>query len=59
MRCLRCDGSGFERKKPNLPRKPCYWCEGTGKEPDDISESLWADVNRKFCELFRDGYTTR
>jgi DnaJ-class molecular chaperone len=33
MKCLRCNGSGKERKRPNLPAQPCYWCQGTGQEP--------------------------
>lgn len=35
MKCLRCNGTGKERKRPNLPVIPCYWCEGTGVEPTD------------------------
>lgn len=35
MKCLRCNGTGKERKRPNLPVKPCYWCEGTGIEPTE------------------------
>ena len=38
MKCLRCDGSGKERKKPNRPAAPCYWCEGTGVEPVDEAD---------------------
>ena len=34
LACLRCNGTGYERKRPNLPREPCRWCEGTGTEPD-------------------------
>lgn len=34
MKCLRCNGTGYERKRPNFPRQPCYWCEGTGREPN-------------------------
>ena len=33
MKCLRCNGTGKERKRPNLPALPCYWCEGSGVEP--------------------------
>lgn len=37
MKCLRCHGTGrgtgIFRKRPNRPAVPCYWCEGTGREP--------------------------
>ena len=33
MKCLRCNGKGTERKKPNQPRKVCQWCGGTKVEP--------------------------
>lgn len=33
MTCLRCNGSGKERKRPNYPALGCFWCEGSGFEP--------------------------
>jgi len=40
MKCLRCNGSGKERKRPNLPAMPCYWCEGTGIEPAENQKGM-------------------
>lgn len=53
MTCLRCNGTGYERKQPNIPRIACQWCLGSGIEPTQ------AEVEKGREPVTEDGKTMR